>query len=104
VVYLRDASGAGRSTAELLAEFQPRVVLRSGGLSDVAREVLFDREIPVGPADDVTIREVDELALANEPDVEAVIADWRERKADRDREQKESMVDSIISEHRADRE
>jgi predicted RNase H-like nuclease (RuvC/YqgF family) len=104
VVYLRDASGAGRSTAELLAEFQPRVVLRSGGLSDVAREVLFDREIPVGPADDVTIREVDELALANEPDVEAVVEDWRERKAERDREQKESMVDSIISEHRADRE
>ncbi|MCD2200517.1 DUF460 domain-containing protein [Halobacterium sp. KA-4] len=104
VVYLRDASGAGRSTAELLAEFDPRVVLRSGGLSDAADEVLFENEIPVGPADDVTIREVDELAIASEPEVEAVIADWRERKAERERERKESMVDSIISEHRADRD
>ncbi|WP_353634804.1 DUF460 domain-containing protein [Halobacterium sp. NMX12-1] len=104
VVYLRDASGAGRSTAELLAEFDPRVVLRSGGLSDAADEVLFDHEIPVGPASEVTIREVDELAIASEPEVEAVIADWRERKAEREREQKESMVDSIISEHRADRD
>ncbi|MCG1004365.1 MULTISPECIES: DUF460 domain-containing protein [Halobacterium] len=104
VVYLRDASGAGRSTAELLAEFDPRVVLRSGGLSDAADEVLFEHEIPVGPADDVTIREVDELAVADEREVEAVIADWRERKAERERERKESMVDSIISEHRADRD
>ncbi|MFB6270577.1 MAG: DUF460 domain-containing protein [Halobacterium sp.] len=104
VVYLRDASGAGRSTAEILAEFDPRVVLRSGGLSDAADQVLFEHEIPVGPADDVSIREVDELALASEPDVEAVIQDWKQRKAEREREQKESMVDSIISEHRADRD
>ncbi|MGB9964478.1 DUF460 domain-containing protein [Halobacterium sp. CBA1126] len=104
VVYLRDASGAGRSTAELLADFDPRVVLRSGGLSDAADEVLFEHEVPVGPADDVTIREVDELAIASESDVEAVVEDWRERKAERERERKESMVDSIISEHRADRD
>ena len=104
VVYLRDASGAGRRTAELLAEFEPRVVLRSGGLSDAADEVLFEHEIPVGPADDVTIREVDELAIADGSAVDAVIEDWRERKAQREREQKETMVDSIISEHRADRE
>jgi len=104
VVYLRDASGAGRSTAELLAEFEPRVVLRSGGLSDAADQVLFQHDIPVGPADDVRIREVDELALASEPDVRAVVEDWRDRKVEREREQKESMVDSIISEHRADRD
>lgn len=103
VVYLRDASGAGRRTAELLAGFDPRVVLRSGGLSDAADEVLFDHEIPVGPADGVTIREVDELAIANESEVEAVIEDWAQRKEEREREQKETMVDSIISEHRADR-
>ncbi|CAM2891953.1 DUF460 domain-containing protein [Halobacterium salinarum] len=104
VVYLRDASGAGRRTAELLAGFDPRVVLRSGGLSDAADEVLFDHEIPVGPADGVTIREVDELAIANESEVESVVEDWKQRKAEREREQKETMVDSIISEHRADRD
>ncbi|WP_232686917.1 DUF460 domain-containing protein [Halobacterium zhouii] len=103
VVYLRDASGAGERTAELLAEFEPRVVLRSGGISDAADEVLFEHEIPVGPADDVPIREVDELAVAEEADVQAVLEDWRKRRDEREREQKESMVDSIISEHRADR-
>ncbi|WP_254807690.1 DUF460 domain-containing protein [Natronosalvus amylolyticus] len=101
VVYVRDASGAGRSTAELLASFEPRVVLKDGGLSDIARSILFDRDIPVGPAEDVAMQEVDELAVAREADVEAVIDDWRERAQDRERDQKAQMVDRLISEHRA---
>ncbi len=101
VVYFRDASGAGRATAERLAETEPRVVLREGGLSDVADEVLFDYGIPVGPADDVAMQEVDELAVARESDVEGVIDDWKGRADDRRRDQKSAMVDQIISEHRA---
>ncbi|MFB6160339.1 MAG: DUF460 domain-containing protein [Haloferacaceae archaeon] len=101
VVYLRDASGAGRSTAELLAETEPRIVLRDGGLSDAADAVLFDRGVPVGPADDVTIQEVDELAVARESEVEAAIGDWEERAERRRRARKAEMVDEIISEHRA---
>ncbi|ELZ11710.1 hypothetical protein C479_06632 [Halovivax asiaticus JCM 14624] len=102
VVFLRDASGAGRSTATALAEYDPRVVLRAkGGLSDVADRILFDAEIPVAPADDVAMQEVDELAVAREDDVEAAIEDWRARASERKRERKASMVDRVISEHRA---
>ncbi|WP_148413762.1 DUF460 domain-containing protein [Haloferax sp. KTX1] len=102
VVYLRDASGAGRTTAERLAEFDPKVVLRSGNLSEVADEVLFEAEIPVAPADGVTIREIDELAVAKESEVESAIADWESRAEERQKEQREEMVDQIISEHRAE--
>ncbi|AGB39652.1 DUF460 domain-containing protein [Natronococcus occultus] len=101
VVYLRDASGAGRSTAELLAGFEPRIVLKEGGLSDIADEILFDSEIPVGPAGDVAMQEVDELAVAREDDVEAAIDDWRDRAEKRTRDRKAEMVDQLISEHRA---
>ena len=103
VVYLRDASGAGRSTAERLAEIDPRVVLRSGGnLSEVADRILFEHDIPVSPAEDVAIQEVDELAVASEADVEAAITDWERRAEERQKERKASMVDQIISEHRAE--
>jgi hypothetical protein len=102
VVYLRDASGAGRSTAERLAALDPRVVIRQGGLSEVADQVLFDNEIPVAPAADVTIQEVDELAVARESEVETAIDEWEERAEERRKEQKSSMVDQIISEHRAE--
>jgi hypothetical protein len=103
VILLRDASGAGRRTAELLAEIEPRVVLRHGNLSEQADDVLFEHEVPVGPADDVTIQEVDELAVAREREVEAVIEDWETRAEARRRDRKSEMVDRLISEHRADR-
>jgi hypothetical protein len=102
VVYLRDASGAGRSTAELLAEKEPRVVIRDGGISEAADEVLFENDIPVGPVEDVAIQEVDELAVARESDVAGIIDDWEARAEERQKEQKAEMVDQIISEHRAD--
>jgi predicted RNase H-like nuclease (RuvC/YqgF family) len=104
VVYLRDASGAGRSTAELLVTYRPRVVLKEGGLSDIADRILFEAEVPVGPANDVAMQEVDELAVARETDVAAVIEDWRERARQRRQQRKAEMVDSLINEHRAERD
>ena len=104
VVLLRDASGAGRRTATRLAAVEPRVLLLDGaGLSEVAEAVLFDREVPFGPADRVAIREVDELAVAREADVEAVVADWRDRARRHRRAENEQLVDRLISEHRAAR-
>lgn len=103
VIYLRDAAGAGRSTAELLADVEPRVVLREGGsLTEVADEVLFEAGIPVGPAADVAMQEVDDLAVARESDVEDVIADWEERAKARRREQNAAMVDQVIAEYRVE--
>ncbi|GAB6879262.1 DUF460 domain-containing protein [Halorubrum gandharaense] len=101
VVYLRDASGAGRRTAERLAGTDPRVVIRDGNLSQVADQVLFDHDIPVVPADDVPVREVDELAVAGEGDLEAAIEAWEERAADRRKAEQAEQLDRIISEHRA---
>ena len=103
IVVFRDASGAGRSTAQRLADVDPRLVLRNGNLSDAADEVLFEHGIPVAPAEMVPIQEVDELAVAREEAVEAAIEDWHERAEDREKERKAEMVDQIISEHRADR-
>nr|WP_303650292.1 DUF460 domain-containing protein [Halalkalicoccus sp. NIPERK01] len=102
VILLRDASGAGPRTAERLAAVSPRVVLKNGGLSESADEVLFEEGIPVGAASEVAIREVDELAVARESEVEAVVEGWHERAEQRRRERNASMVDQLISEHRAE--
>lgn len=104
VVYFRDASGAGRRTAEALVERDPRVVLLDGETSDVAEEVLYEADVAFGDAGTVSVREIDELAIAREDAVETVEADYAERAAERAQEETESMVDSIISEHRADQE
>ena len=102
ILYFRDASGAGRSTAKRVADIEPRAVIRNGSLSDVADEVLFEAEVPVGPAELVTIREIDELAVVDESAIEELIAEWETRAAERRREKNASMVDQLISEHRTD--
>ncbi|UPM42077.1 DUF460 domain-containing protein [Halocatena salina] len=104
VILLRDASGAGKSTAQRLADCEPRLVLRQGGLSDVADEVLFDHDIPIAPAEVVTIQEIDELAVAREREISAAVDEWHERARDRRRSQKSELVDKLISEHRANHE
>ncbi|MFC6753388.1 DUF460 domain-containing protein [Halorubrum tibetense] len=101
VVYLRDASGAGRRTAERLAGTEPHAVIRDGNLSDVADQVLFDHGIPVVPVDAVPVREVDELAVADESALDAAIDDWESRAERRRRDEKAERLDRIISEHRA---
>lgn len=102
IIYFRDASGAGRSTAERVADIDPRVVIRGGGVSDAADEVLFDAGIPVSPAEDVSIQEIDELAVVDDAEIETIIEDWAARAEERERDAKASMVDELISEHRAD--
>jgi predicted RNase H-like nuclease (RuvC/YqgF family) len=101
VLLFRDASGAGASTADKVVDVDPKVVLRNGGLSDVANEVLFKHDVPVAPAEMVTVQEVDELAVAREREVEAAIEDWERRATERERERNAEMVDRLISEHRA---
>ncbi|MCU4719400.1 DUF460 domain-containing protein [Halapricum hydrolyticum] len=101
VIMFRDATGAGRSTAERLAEIEPRLVLRQGGLSDASDEVLFEERVPVADAGKVTVQEVDELAVAREREVEAAIEEWNDWVAERKRERNQQMVDRLISEHRA---
>ncbi|WP_135365062.1 DUF460 domain-containing protein [Halosimplex halophilum] len=101
VIMFRDASGAGASTADKIVDVDPKLVLRNGGLSDVADEILFKHDVPVAPAELVTVQEVDELAVAREREVEAAIEDWEDRAEEREREQNAQMVDRLISEHRA---
>jgi len=101
VIMFRDASGAGASTADMIVDVTPKIVLRNGGLSDIADEILFKHDVPVAPADMVTVQEVDELAVAREREVEAAIEDWERRAEERERERNAQMVDRLISEHRA---
>ena len=101
IIMFRDATGAGESTAEYLADIEPRIVLRNGGLSDASDEVLFEERVPVADAEKITVQEVDELAVAREEEVEAAIDDWDAWVDQRKEERNRAMVDQIISEHRA---
>lgn len=81
-----------------LASCSNRVVSRRS-----PREILFENEVPTAPAEEVTIEELDDLAVARESEVEDAIDGWRDRADERRKSQTGEMVDKLISEHRADR-
>ena len=95
---LAELLGMDESTCEAI---QYASTMHDIGKVMVPDEILFKHDVPVAPADLVTVQEVDELAVAREEEVEAAIEDWERRAVEREREQNAEMVDRLISEHRA---
>ncbi len=103
IILLKDASGAGKSTAEKLASINPKLVLKHGRFSEVAEKILFENEIPVYTAEKVEIKEIDELKIIKEKQIEKSIKEWKEKAEKRKKKQKKDMVDEVINEYRAER-
>ena len=103
IVLLEDASGAGRATAERLAETRPRLVLKNGSMSTEADEILFDAGVPVADAEGIEMRRIDEFGITREDDIEEAIQDWEERAEKRRLQRAEETVDKLISEYRVER-
>jgi predicted RNase H-like nuclease (RuvC/YqgF family) len=103
VVLLEDASGAGRATAERLADVEPRLVLKYGSMSTEADEILFDAEVPVADAEGIEMRRIDEFGIMREDDVSDAIERWEERAEERRLRRAQETVDQLISEYRVER-
>jgi predicted RNase H-like nuclease (RuvC/YqgF family) len=103
IILLEDASGAGHGTAEMLAETRPRLVLKNGEMSTEADRVLFDAEVPVGEADEVEMRRIDEFGIVREEDVHDAVERWESRAEKRRLKRAEETVDELISEYRVER-
>jgi predicted RNase H-like nuclease (RuvC/YqgF family) len=103
IVLLEDASGAGRATAERLAETEPRLVLKNGCMSTEADRVLFDADVPVAEADGIEMRRIDEFGIVREDDVCDAVERWEERAEERRLRQAQETVDELITEYRVER-
>ncbi len=103
VILLEDASGAGRATAERLAETEPRLVLKHGAISTEADKVLFDADVPVADADGIEMRRIDEFGIMREGDVRDAVERWEEHAEERRLRRAEETVDELISEYRVER-
>ncbi|MHC1625400.1 MAG: SSNA1 family protein [Methermicoccaceae archaeon] len=102
VVYLRDASGGGVGTAELLCLASPRAVLYGGEMAHEAKEVFLKKEVPVIPEGEIPMEL--EGAFCAKPEALKVAVqqytDERERWLIR---RKGEMLTSILSEYRGER-
>jgi len=102
VLYIRDASGGGKGTAELLASLHPRAVLFDEEMSHSAREVLLSRQIPLLRAEGL-VRSFDEVLAVSPEVLDAKIDAWQSELAAYTRQVHERMLDEIVGEYRSER-
>ena len=103
IVLLEDASGAGRATAERLAETEPRLVLKNGEMSTEADRVLFEAGVPIADAEGIEMRRIDEFGIVREEDVREAVERWEERAEERRLRRAQETVDELITEYRVER-
>jgi len=103
LVFLEDASGGGRSTAELLFEKQVAGVIANGEMVPAVLEHFMEMGLPVFSSKEVDVRMVNGLPFASPEDVAAASAAWEEMQKARRARLKAERLESLFQEYRVER-
>ncbi|RLG20770.1 DUF460 domain-containing protein [Methanosarcinales archaeon] len=102
VVYLKDASGGGAGTAEILHSLSPRAVLYEGEMAHSAYERFLELGLPVIKAEGVVLS-FDDALCTSPSSLNKAIEAWMSEREEWKRKRDEERISSIISEYRTER-
>lgn len=103
LILLRDASGGGRSSAELLIERGVEAVIAESDMAQPVREILLEAGIPVFSISDLPLRWIDGLPFVQPDDLAEAMGRWEEERRARQARRQADRLESIIQEYRAER-
>jgi hypothetical protein len=101
VVYFQDPSGGSASTAGLLADYSPKALIVPAGISYAAREVFFEKSIPV--LEDLEIQKEGDFAVVSPETLEIAIENWFGKADHWKKEKEEEKLKSLVDEYRSER-
>jgi hypothetical protein len=99
IIFIQDASGGGKVTAEYLCRKRVRAVISQGLMSHLAASIFEENGVPVFDIGDVEIEYGDEMILINSSRFEEV---YRKRKRDMERK-KVDMVEKLFEDYKSKR-
>lgn len=102
-VFLQDASGGGRSTAELLRELEISGLVAEGEMSTAMREHFMQVRIPVFSIKSLPVRMINNMPFMRPEDLAAACAAWEVEMKDRLARMQEQRLESLFEEYRAER-
>jgi len=102
-VFLEDASGGGRGTAELLSQRKIAGLMVRGEMAPALREHFLDLGVAVYSARDVPVRMINGMPFARPEDVQAARAAWEEESAARRARKEAERLESLFEEYRVER-
>ena len=103
VILLRDASGGGPHTADLLIDMEVEAVITGTEMAPPVRDHFTDRDVPVLSAEEVPVRKIAGVVLIDPLDLKEAKARWAEHKKIRTAKKKTEWLEGIIQEYRSDR-
>jgi predicted RNase H-like nuclease (RuvC/YqgF family) len=102
-VFLQDASGGGRSTAELLGELEIAGLVAEGEMSPSMREHFMQAEIPAFSSKSLPVQMINNMPFMRPEHLAAACAAWEEEMKDRLARMQAERLESLFEEYRVER-
>jgi predicted RNase H-like nuclease (RuvC/YqgF family) len=103
IVYFKDASGGGTTTAHEVARHKVTCILVSGSMSHLARTVFEEVGIPVFNAEEFEMRCVENYGVMKAEKFEEKVKEWRMKKSIDEAKKASKNLRTIIEEYKKER-
>lgn len=103
IVLLLDASGGGRTAADLLIERGIGAVVTDSEMVPAVREHFYEKGIPVFSRLELPVQMIDNLPFIRPQDLDAATARWKEQMKELQAARQAERLESIIQEYRVER-
>ena len=112
IVYLKDATGGGRFTADILIGFGIRAVMAGSEMSHLAKERFYDIDIPVFSAEEVGIKvsqrslifeRVEDFGSIDRTDFDGMIDEWKEKNCEEEERRKIEAIKNMLHDYKRER-
>jgi len=103
IVLLLDASGGGRTAADLLIERGIGAIVTDSDMVPAVREHFYEKGIPVFSRLELPVQMIDNLPFIRPEDLDAAMARWKVQMKERQAARQAERLESIIQEYRVER-
>jgi hypothetical protein len=103
LVFLEDASGGGKSTAELIKETGIAAVVKDSEMAPALQEHFLDLGVPVFSCKDLPVQRIDGLPFVRPEDVEAAQMRWAEQMKARQARLQAEKLESLFQDYKVER-
>ena len=103
LVLLEDASGGGRSTAEIFREKGVAAIVAEGEMAPAMQEHFLDLDLPVFTSREVAVQRIDGLPFIRPEELEAAREEWGVQQKARQARREAERLESLFQDYKAER-
>ena len=103
LVLLEDASGGGKSTAELFGEKGVAAIVAEGEMAQAMHEYFLDLGLPVFTSSEIAVQRIDSLPFIRPEELEAARERWEVQQKARQARLEAEKLESLFQDYKAER-